>query len=83
MHICAGFQLGKSKPGLGCEVRLADDPRINRRLHQLPNTATSNMGSNGNDELEKLKSHLQVYEGMLRDQAAAIASLEAENAYLK
>ncbi len=41
------------------------------------------MGSNGNDELEKFKSHLSVYEGLLRDQAAEIASLKADDAYLK
>ncbi|KAI0752078.1 hypothetical protein C8Q74DRAFT_1373878 [Fomes fomentarius] len=41
------------------------------------------MESNRNDELEKFTSHLQVYEGLLRDQAAEIASLKAENAYLK
>ena len=41
------------------------------------------MGSNANDEVDKFKSHLQVYEGLLKDQAGEIASLKAEVAYLK
>ena len=41
------------------------------------------MESNANDEIDRLKSHLEVYEGLLRDKAAEIALLTAENAYLK
>ncbi|RPD54256.1 hypothetical protein L227DRAFT_355563 [Lentinus tigrinus ALCF2SS1-6] len=41
------------------------------------------MASRSDDEMEKLKSRLQVYEGLLKDQAGEIAALKAEVAYLK
>ncbi|KAI0752076.1 hypothetical protein C8Q74DRAFT_1373875 [Fomes fomentarius] len=41
------------------------------------------MGPNASEEIDRLKSHLQFYEGLVKDQAAQIASLKAEVAYLK
>ena len=35
------------------------------------------------DEIDRLKFHLQVYEGLIQSQAVEIASLKAEVAYLK
>lgn len=60
-------------------ARLARRQRDNSTI----TTSLSTMSSQPDDVASKLKSHLKVYEDLLRDQAAEIASLKAEVAYLK
>ena len=56
-------------------------------MRDASDTTTISMSADADlsaeDEIDRLRSHLQVYEGLIQSQAVEIAALKAEVAYLK